>query len=105
MKPPTSLLASGRGCCVSGVARCPLLIAGLAGRLRGWAASFLLTASNSVCSPWITGPYNMHATALNARLSGAGCMRSGAFPAEAIGTANSNLVELAVTRYWRQSPA
>ena len=31
-----------------------------------WAASFLLTASNSICSPWITGPYNMHATALNA---------------------------------------
>lgn len=66
MKPPTSLLATGRGCCVSGVARCPLLIAGLAGRLRGWASSFLLTASNSICSPWITGPYNMHATALNA---------------------------------------
>lgn len=66
MKPPTSLLATGRGCCVRGVAPCPLLIAGLAGRLRGWAASFLLTASNSICSPWITGPYNMHATALNA---------------------------------------
>lgn len=31
-----------------------------------WASSFLLTASNSICSPWITGPYNMHATALNA---------------------------------------
>jgi hypothetical protein len=31
-----------------------------------WASSFLLTASNSICSPWITGPYNMHATALSA---------------------------------------
>ena len=44
----------------------PPLIAGLAVRLRGWASSFLLTASNRICSPWITGPYNMHATALNA---------------------------------------
>lgn len=44
----------------------PPLIAGLAVRLRGWASSFLLTASNSICSPWITGPYNMHATALSA---------------------------------------
>ena len=31
-----------------------------------WASSFLRTASNSIYSPWITGPYNMHATALNA---------------------------------------
>jgi len=38
------------------------------GRMEGKieALSFLLTASNSICSPWITGPYNMHATALNA---------------------------------------
>lgn len=42
----------------------PLLIAGLADRLHGWASSFLRTVSNSICSPWITGPYNMHATAL-----------------------------------------
>ncbi len=63
---PGPLLATAWVCCVIGVARCPLLIAGLAGRLRGWAASFLLTASNSICSPRITGPYNMHATALSA---------------------------------------
>ena len=69
---PVTLLASGRACCVSGdslyaraAPRIPLLIAGRR-FVMVRASSFLLTASNSICSPWITGPYNMHATALNA---------------------------------------
>ncbi|KPW50435.1 hypothetical protein ALO95_102510 [Pseudomonas syringae pv. antirrhini] len=47
------------------LASCPLLIAGLADRLRWLAVSFLPRASINicVCSPWITGPYNMHAAA------------------------------------------
>ncbi|KPW26623.1 hypothetical protein ALO83_104175 [Pseudomonas cannabina pv. alisalensis] len=55
---------------------CPLLIAGLPGRFQWLAVSFLPKASISIFSPWITGPYNMHAAA---RLPGgwAGCMRSG----------------------------
>lgn len=60
---PGPLLATAWVCCVSGVARCPLLIAGLAVRLRRLAMSFLPMASISICSPWITGPYNMHAAA------------------------------------------
>jgi len=66
VKPPASLLATDRGLLRQ---RCGLLPAAdcRAGRSSSvWASSFLLTASNSICSPWITGPYNMHATALNA---------------------------------------
>jgi len=46
------------------MARCPLLITGLAGRGRWLAVSFLPRAAISIYSPWITGPYNMHAAAL-----------------------------------------
>ncbi|KPX19796.1 hypothetical protein ALO70_103061 [Pseudomonas amygdali pv. eriobotryae] len=44
---------------------CPLLIAGLTGPFHWLAVSFLPRASISICicSPWITGPYNMHAAA------------------------------------------
>ncbi|RML70512.1 hypothetical protein ALQ91_102355 [Pseudomonas syringae pv. syringae] len=43
----------------------PLLIAGLTGRFHRLAVSFLPRASINICicSPWITGPYNMHAAA------------------------------------------
>ena len=62
---PASLLATGRGIAsaMSG-AISPPLIAGQASSV--WASSFLLMAAISACSPWIAGPYNMHATALNA---------------------------------------
>lgn len=44
---------------------CPLLIAGLTGLFQWLAVSFLPRASINICicSPWITGPYNMHAAA------------------------------------------
>src|SRR5471032_2050678 len=46
---PGPLLATAWVCCVSGVARCPLLIAGLAGRLRcGLRASYSQRQTASV---------------------------------------------------------
>lgn len=54
------------GYCVSGVGQLPAADCRAGRSSSVWASSFLLTASNSICSPWITGPYNMHATALNA---------------------------------------
>jgi hypothetical protein len=69
---PGPLLATAWAYCVSGGSLCaraaPLIPLLIAGRrfFMGRASSFLLTASNSICSPCITGPYNMHATALSA---------------------------------------
>ena len=63
---PGPLLATAWVCCVIGVGQLPAADCRAGRSSSVWASSFLLTASNSICSPWITGPYNMHATALSA---------------------------------------
>ncbi|MNJ38473.1 hypothetical protein D3C77_333210 [compost metagenome] len=58
------------GYCVSGAGQLPAADCRAGGSSSVWAVSFLPMAAISICSPWITGPYNMHATALNARVIG-----------------------------------